>query len=71
MFGVLAIAGTYLLDHLYKKELWVFYLYKVSDMTKADKYGATKKTRVTESGVVVLDRREDDAGELWLYPSQG
>jgi len=61
MFGVLAIIGTYLLDYLYKKELWVYNSYEPSDMHWQDR--ETKKTRVTESGVVVLDPGHDEVEE--------
>jgi hypothetical protein len=55
MFGVLAINGTYLLDYLYKKELWVLLLWKFLDEFEVDQNRATKKTRITESGIVVVD----------------
>ena len=68
MFGVLAIVGTYLLDYLYQKELWVNHRITSSKLGSLQ-YTATKKTRVTESGVVVIDWSDEDGEEVTTLPT--
>ena len=44
------------------------HLYQALENIETNIYRATKKTRVTESGVVVVDRSEEDAEDAVALP---